>query len=283
MGAGMVGSEESIDGLKRRLESLELRMGCGTEADSSENCLFVGNLDNSRDALDLRASVLRHFAQLGAVSSVRINRDPSNRPYALVYFEHAGQVDAILKKGKITVLDGRHLRVEKSRTNCSLFIDSIPAGLHAVQVRSILAQYGSIREFNMLGTAYSQLPHSIAYVTYSSRTAAIFALSQIKQTTEWKADLKIEVKPTLTTAYDHRSIYIGKLNPDCISPKLLVERFRKYGAIDHLLLLVHPTQTLACAYVKYGTPSACYAAVRAENGAIWQGSALRVEMKRIDA
>ncbi|KAI0244156.1 hypothetical protein L0F63_000860 [Massospora cicadina] len=269
-----MGSDE-VKFLNRRLETLEMHMGLSN--DNTDNCLFVGNLDNTRDADYLRMSVLHYFSQLGSVTSVRINRDNSNRPYALVYFVHASQASSILKQSKSIVLDGRHLRVEKSRTNCSLFIDSIPTELNAAEVRGILAQFGSIREFNMLGAAFSQLPHNLAYVTYTCRTSAIFALSQIKRMTSWNADLKIESTPI---AYDHRSIYVGRLNPECVSSKLLVERFKKYGTIGHLLILVHPNQNLACAYIKFSTPASCYAAVRAENGAEWQGCTLRVEMKR---
>lgn len=255
--------------------------------ESQENGLFVGNLDNTKPNVDLQVMVFNHFAQFGQVSSVRVSKDTCNRPYALVHFSQPGVTDVILGQidGPISnqtalTLNGRHLRIEKSRSNCTLFIKHIPAEMTEKQVYSILVLAGPLVGFNMLTPALTGSSCSTALAAFSSRSSALAAANQLKQYTEWELSIKQEIIPNKEDDFSNNSIYIAKLNYGLVTPSLLRSRFSNYGPVDQILLNIYPFQKIATAYVKFVSEGSCHWAVQKEHDAAWLGSIIRVEIKK---
>ncbi|ODQ50537.1 RNA-binding domain-containing protein, partial [Saitoella complicata NRRL Y-17804] len=85
-------------------------------------CLFVASLAASRTDEQLLASVSAHFAKWGPPLHVKVLKDPLQRPYAFVQFSNDEEATRAMTEAHNTVVDGRHIRVEKARVNRTIWI-----------------------------------------------------------------------------------------------------------------------------------------------------------------
>ncbi|KAG4303055.1 hypothetical protein PCK1_000721 [Pneumocystis canis] len=102
----VIPSHEATFASKKRTESSEHR---GRPA----ACLFVASLSSSRTDEQLCISVTNHFRKWGNLLNVKVLKDWMQRPYSFVQFENFDDAKRALREAHNTVIDGRHIRVEK--------------------------------------------------------------------------------------------------------------------------------------------------------------------------
>lgn len=209
------------DGLLRRSASessfLSHKFPLRTCKVSEPSSIFVANLSSNMDNQKLASDVYDLFSKFGEIYPVRVCRDSLNRPFAFVNFKNGENTYKLLHKK--LYLHSRLLRIERTRSNCTLEIPNV-SDLQYKSIKEIeqfLLTFGPIEKLSLKG--------SKVYCTFTSKHSAMHALFFL-QGNQIDANLS---KPI------HGIIWVGNL-PDLLdfTEEALIRLFSVFGSIIHV-------------------------------------------------
>ncbi|QEU62358.1 Rim4 [Kluyveromyces lactis] len=280
------------------------------------SCIFVASLAATLSDSELNASVTKEFAKYGKIVSVKVLRDPANRPYAFVQYASDDEALNALSQAQGTTLNNRNIRCERAKVNRTVFISSsfanpLEGKLTVEKVVDLMSKFGELEQVvpsrdQMYKKNY--YPSEVAnswFIQYAYRDDAIRAYLQMKLNYEYMVEWaqNVDVPPRFNLLLskakicekerlererfgkqpifiDNKSIFIGQLNFK-VTKSLLLERFLKYGEIDNCNL-IHKQEQLKCfAFIKYKTPASAAKALERENHSIFMEKILHVQIREV--
>ncbi|EMR08203.1 hypothetical protein PNEG_03373 [Pneumocystis murina B123] len=263
--------------------------------ESSENrgrpaaCLFVASLSSSRTDEELCASVTNHFRKWGNLLNVKVLKDWMQRPYSFVQFENFEDAKRALREAHNTVIDGRHIRVEKARVNRTLYISRIGQSLEEQDVKNLLEPYGEIEDIVIPSSSNQMLRNDMGkccFARFAFRDDAIQAFSNLRRNgnwiVEWAQNLDQNTSQIPMIPIDKTSVFVGQLNPSLVTRESLLNRFKKYGEIVDCSLVNKPNSNrTAFAFLQFESATSASAAVENENNSNFLDRVIRVQFREL--
>ncbi|CAA93601.2 RNA-binding protein Msa1 [Schizosaccharomyces pombe] len=139
-------------------------------------CLFVASLNSSRSEEELTATVKDYFQQWGPLLHVKVLKDWLQRPYSFVQFQNTDDASKALSEAQNTILDGRHIRIERAKVNRTIRISSAPHQPYITKkdIDNLLEPYGEVEDV-------TEIPDQSAFlVRFVYRDEAIAAYTALK-------------------------------------------------------------------------------------------------------
>lgn len=307
-------SEEEASNL---LDDLSPRSPTDPSFSRPSSCIFVASLAAALTDSELNASVSKQFSEYGKIVSVKVLRDPANRPYAFVqYMSDEEALNALAQSQGIT-LNNRTIRCERAKVNRTVFISPkfvnnvLENKLNVERVVDLMSKFGELEQVvpsrdQMYKKNY--YPSEIAsswFIQYAYRDDAIRAYLQMKLNYEYSVEWaqNVEVPPRFNLLLskakineleryererlgkepifiDNKSIFVGQLNLK-VTKQLLCERFSAYGEIDNCNLIHKQEQGKCFAFIKYKSPASAAKALERENHSIFMDKILHVQIREV--
>lgn len=156
------------------------------------SCIFVASLTASLSDDKLCFSVKERFKEFGELNGVKVLRDQENRPYAFVQYTNDQDAINALEKAHGTILDGRVIRCEPARVNCTLFITNLTPVSH-VEIKQLCGSFGKLEQLvpnkdkNQLSQrfAYPVTVSNSWFIRFVYRDDAIRAFANLKMDSRW--------------------------------------------------------------------------------------------------
>ncbi|ODV66058.1 hypothetical protein HYPBUDRAFT_153587 [Hyphopichia burtonii NRRL Y-1933] len=265
-------------------------------------CVFVASLCSTLTDDELCISVTKHFEKWGDLSTVKVLRDTSNRPYAFVQYTNDNDCKRAIKLGQDSLSSGRRLRCEAAKVNRTLFISSSSKlsenGLK--EYLSIFGEFDDIKPSDSDGlvqiTSNPEETFKNWFVKFTYRDDAIRAYANLTE----KSDLEVEWAQNLdeghygvlhhfnpknesgsqskSYGFDRFSIFIGQLNSN-ITKEELTDRFEIHGNIKDLSIIRKENNTFA--FITYDDESAAASAVERENHSMLKDKTMHVQYREV--
>ncbi|CAG8595634.1 1080_t:CDS:2, partial [Racocetra fulgida] len=170
-----------------------------------------------------------------------------------------------------SIVDGRHIRVEKAKVNRTLLIGRFSRDMKEDDITKLLAPYGATEDIHILKDFRTGQSRGCAFVKFCYREDAISAYMSLRRTSsyviEWAANLE---KATPGPGdIDKGTIFVGQLNPEAVTKDVLEQKFNRYGEIKDLRLVTikkpGPAVRSAFAFIRYDDENASTKAIEAES------------------
>ncbi|CAG8602871.1 9742_t:CDS:2, partial [Dentiscutata heterogama] len=113
-------------------------------------CLFVASLPTNKKEIELQQAVADHFRKWGTLLNVKVLFDWLNRPYSFVQFESIEDAQRALTEAHNSIVDGRHIRVEKAKVNRTLLIGRFSRDMKEDDITKLLEPYGATEDIHIL-------------------------------------------------------------------------------------------------------------------------------------
>ncbi|KAF0368603.1 RNA-binding domain-containing protein [Gigaspora margarita] len=252
-------------------------------------CLFVASLPTNKKEIELQQAVADHFRKWGALLNVKVLFDWLNRPYSFVQFESIEDAQRALTEAHNSIVDGRHIRVEKAKVNRTLLIGRFSRDMKEDDITKFLEPYGATEDIHILKDFRTGQSRGCAFVKFCYREDAISAYMSLRRTSsyviEWAANLE---KATPGPGdIDKGTIFVGQLNPEAVTKDVLEQKFSSYGEIKDLRLVTikkpGPTGRMsvrsAFAFIRYDDENASTKAIEAENNTKYFDRIIRVQYR----
>ncbi|KAJ3327670.1 hypothetical protein HDU76_011354 [Blyttiomyces sp. JEL0837] len=283
------GRNRSVEETDDELDHLQSEMYSASIADSSGNarglpqaCLFVASLSSARTDDQLLESVTRHFEKWGALSNVKVLKDWLARPYAFVQFERVEDANKALTEAHNTIIDNRHIRVEHARVNRTLFIAKFSRTQSESHVRGILEKFGPLEDLTLLQNYQTGRSKNCGFVKYCFREDAIKAFLSLRQNYKWVVEWASNLDRG-NVEMDTKSIFVGQLNQNEVTPELVEKKFGKYGEIENCQLVnrypTGPNTRPAFAFITFSQEFSAQNSIEEENGKVWLERTIRVQYR----
>lgn len=257
-------------------------------------CVFVASLCSNMSDDDLCVAVTDHFKQWGGLSTVKVLRDTSNRPYAFVQYGNEEDSKLAISKGHNSVLHGRKLRCEPAKVNRTLFLSS-PVVLTEKDLKSNLKEFGefdNIKSSNINGVVNLDRTFNedsnFWFIKFTYRDDAIRAFASLTERNffqvEWAKNIDDSVlrlplkKVTGSYGFDKFSIFIGQLNPT-ITEEELKSRFKLHGEISEFSIIRKPLSTFA--FITFKSETSAASAVERENHTMLKNKTIHVQYREV--
>lgn len=257
-------------------------------------CVFVASLCSTMSDDDLCISVTDHFKTWGDLSTVKVLRDTSNRPYAFVQYNSESECKLAIAKGHNSILNGRKLRCEQAKVNRTLFVSS-PVLLTEEELKNNLLEFGefdNIKSSNVNGTANLNRsfnePSNFWFIKFTYRDDAIRAFASLTERNffqvEWAKNIDDNAirlpmkKVTGSYGFDKFSIFIGQLNPS-ITEEELTSRFKLHGEISEFSIIRKPLSTFA--FITFKNETSAASAVERENHTMLKNKTIHVQYREV--
>ncbi|RIB05895.1 hypothetical protein C2G38_2218403 [Gigaspora rosea] len=252
-------------------------------------CLFVASLPTNKKEIELQQAVADHFRKWGALLNVKVLFDWLNRPYSFVQFESIEDAQRALTEAHNSIVDGRHIRVEKAKVNRTLLIGRFSRDMKEDDITKFLEPYGATEDIHILKDFRTGQSRGCAFVKFCYREDAISAYMSLRRTSsyviEWAANLE---KATPGPGdIDKGTIFVGQINPEAVTKDVLEQKFSRYGEIKDLRFVTikkpGPTGRMsvrsAFAFIRYDDENASTKAIEAENNTKYFDRIIRVQYR----
>lgn len=247
------------------------------------SCVFVASLPALLTDDELCRSVSDHFQVFGDLASVKVLRDPSNRPYAFVQYTNDNDCQTAIELGHDSELGGRRLRCEPAKVNRTLFF-SFPAAVKQDEIEKIVKEFGEA-DLVSPGTESGRLIGNQAldeyfnwFVKFAYREEAIQAFASLADSTSFQVEWAQNVDdcPGIQSNFDKASIFVGQL-PKETTIKLLEEHFSVHGEVENVSIVRRPESTFA--FITFKDEFAAASAVARDNHALFMNKTIHVKYK----
>ncbi|CAI5759418.1 unnamed protein product [Candida verbasci] len=298
--AGSSSSANTEDVVIEQTAKLSLNSDSGKSLNSNSTafikgkpsaCVFVASLKADLTDDELCLSVTHHFGKWGQLTTVKVLRDTSNRPYAFVQYTNDEESKLAIKYGHNSVLDGRNIRCEAAKVNRTLFV-TFKTIINKNEVKLQLEKFGEIEELipsTPKGGVFKDYHKSYKswFCKFVYRDDAIRAFASLQD----NSDLKIEWSQNIDKAkfriinnfekstkpkFDKFSIFIGQLSSE-VDENDLRTRFERHGEILEINLVKKINNTFA--FIKYKDESSAASAVERENHSMFCNKTMHVQYK----
>ncbi|SCU87856.1 LAMI_0D07756g1_1 [Lachancea mirantina] len=179
------------------------------------SCVFVASLAASHTDDDLCISVTESFKKFGALTMVKVLRDPANRPYAFVQYTNDADARSALQQAQGSLLNGRTIRCEPARVNRTLFLylrnqseselapmatssnlGSEPLVISAHSVAALAEKFGEVEQIVASTDGFplrhrGTVPHDKSFawfIQFAYRDDAIRAFATLKSDRVWAVE-----------------------------------------------------------------------------------------------
>lgn len=253
------------------------------------SCVFVASLRASESDDNLCRAVTAHFSKFGSLISVKVLRDPANRPYAFVQYTNDDDCRNAIEQGHNSILSGRRLRCEAAKVNRTLFLAATnPMSL--LEVEKKMSEYGET-ELIVASSGNGQLISDLLsvatsnlnwFVKYCYRDDAIRAFASITEDEEFSVEWAKNIDDTSNDApkIDKLSIYVGQLASD-ITESDLRNHFSANGEIEEVTIKAKPNS--AFAFISFRLEEAAASAVARENHSMFMNKTIHVQYKEVSS
>ena len=246
-------------------------------------CVFVASLPALLADEELCRQVSDHFSVFGDIASVKVLRDPANRPYAFVQYTNDADCRTAIELGHDSELGGRRLRCEAAKVNRTLFF-SFSEALDQAQVLKLVEKFGET-DLVKPGTESGRLASSEAvtkshnwFVKFTYRDEAIQAFAKLSDSDHFQAEWaqNIDDAPTPGANFDRNSIFVGQL-PKNVSTDSLRSHFSEHGYIESINVVRRPDSNFA--FITFSDEFAAASAVSRDNHALFLNKTIHVKYK----
>lgn len=265
-------------------------------------CVFVASLNSNRTDVELARLVTTSFKKWGDILSVKVLRDPANRPYAFVQYATDKECNRAIKMGHNSLLNARNIRCEHAKVNRTIFVKSAIL-LTESQIRDKFKTFGEIEQMvatNGRGTRFINDPNDESahnwVCKFVYRDDAIRAFANLPDekfyAAEWAKNIERDDdryfhddKPeSLSEALvwpaqnggngiDKKSIYVGQLRLQAKETEI-VKKFEQHGRVESIE--IYQGRDSCFAFIRFASESSAASAVERENHAQFQGRTLHV-------
>lgn len=248
-------------------------------------CVFVASLRASKTDDELCRSVTKLFNNFGELVSVKVLRDPSNRPYAFAQYSNDDDCKRAIELGHGTELEGRKLRCEAAKVNRTLFVSVAPP-MRLQYLKTSVAKFGEI-ELLFGSTLEGDVIHvpqngtSLSwFVKFSYRDDAIRAFASLSDNLQFHVEWaqNIDDINSFSSNIDRTSIYIGLLGP-AITERDITNHFSIHGEIEEVSVINRLSSSFA--FVTYTTEEAAASAVERDNHSMFMDKTIHVQYKEL--
>lgn len=263
------------------------------------SCVFVASLCSNKSDDELCVSVTAHFAQWGKLATVKVLRDPSNRPYAFVQYTNDKDSKNAIANGHNSILDGRSLRCEAAKVNRTLFVSS-KFLKNEKPFKEMLQEFGEVEQLipsDEFGKVKSSKYHVKSskhwFCKYVFRDDAIRAFANLSENAsshvEWAQNIETFSSNSTGTnnhakdddfkmKFDKLSVFVGQLNP-LVTEDELVNRFKRHGQVDEATIVKKTSNTFG--FIKYKDESSAASAVERENHSMFKDKTMHVQYREV--
>ncbi|KAM9897027.1 hypothetical protein OXX69_010421 [Metschnikowia pulcherrima] len=249
------------------------------------SCMFVASLRSSCTDDELCRSVTRHFEIYGELASVKVLRDPMNRPYAFVQYTNDRDCKQAIKMGHNSELDGRKLRCEAAKVNRTLFISSYRETMKG-DLQGLVADFGEtelIAPSSHTGRVIDYSSPNSSYnwfVKFSYRDDAIRAFASLSDNEEYHVEWAQNIDDVAVKAsqFDKFAIFIGQL-PHSVTEADIRCHFSSHGTIRDVSIIRKPFSTFA--FVTFNEEAAAASAVARDNHSMFMNKTIHVQYREL--
>ncbi|CCE72892.1 Piso0_000494 [Millerozyma farinosa CBS 7064] len=254
------------------------------------SCVFVASLSSNKTDDELCVSVTKHFKQWGKLSTVKVLRDPSNRPYAFVQYTNDQDSRLAIAKGHNSILDGRSLRCEAAKVNRTLFISS-KFVKNERSFKDALEEFGEIEQLaasdEFGNVKQGKVPNKTSkywFCKYVYRDDAIRAFANLSESPslhiEWTQNIESHgnFSSDSKIKFDKFSIFVGQLSQS-VTEEELIDRFKRHGDIVEVTIVKKPSNTFG--FIKYKDESSAAGAVERENHSMFKDKTMHVQYREV--
>lgn len=247
------------------------------------SCVFVASLPALLLDDELCRLVLDHFQVFGEVASVKVLRDPLNRPYAFVQYTNDADCRTAIELGHNSELGGRRLRCEAAKVNRTLFF-SFEAPVNRSSIVSLISAYGDTDMISpgttsgrFIGDRLVVTSHNW-FVKFAYRDEAIQAFASLSDSelfqVEWAQN--VDDKPVLHSNFDKSSVFVGQLPPE-VSEEQLSRHFSAHGKVNNISIVRRTESTFA--FITFCDDFAAASAVARDNHSLFMNKTIHVKYK----
>lgn len=257
-------------------------------------CVFVASLCSTLTDDQLCVSVTEHFEKWGDLSTVKVLRDTSNRPYAFVQYVNENDSKTAIKEGHNSVLNGRNIRCEAAKVNRTLFVRSRYI-VSESSLKRCFEKFGELENItgsDRYGNIVSKHGKGLKYwyCKFAFRDDAIRAFANLSESkefiTEWAQNIDEIYKKNEKTSvnkfpkFDKFSIFVGQLNNQTTEEDLK-KRFETHGEIEEVIVIRKINSSFG--FIKYKKESSAATAVERENHALFNNKTMHVQYREMNA
>lgn len=262
--------------------------------DRPSSCVFVASLTSSLSDDDLCMAVIKYFSKWGVLGTVKVLRDPHNRPYAFVQYNNDKDAKKAIAEAHNTVLEGRTIRCEHAKVNRTLFISNEYQLAHS-KIKTELEVFGEIEKL-LPSTEKGYLILRVCeyskywFCKFAYREDAIRAFANIKsdrsRCVEWaqniddddEVDENNDGLKSSEPTFDKQSIFVGLISLS-VTKDALYERFSLHGEIIDIILSKRLKNNFA--FIKYRDEVSAARAVEKENHSMFQEKTMHVQYREL--
>lgn len=247
-------------------------------------CAFVASLPALLTDNELCRLVLQQFQRYGEVSSVKVLRDPENRPYAFVQYNNDEDCQKAIVEGSNSQLGGRRLRCEAAKVNRTLFF-SFSVEMSRESVRDLVSSFGGTdlilpgsESGRLVQTDLVTLSSRNWFVKFSYRDEAIQAFASFSEKLEFQVEWAQNVDDISApqSMFEKNSVYIGQLSP-FVTARRLRDHFEVHGTIEDISIVRRRDSTFA--FVTFVDEFAAASAIARDNHSLFMNSTIHVKYK----
>lgn len=249
------------------------------------SCMFVASLRSTCSDDELCRSVTRHFLVYGELASVKVLRDPMNRPYAFVQYTNDRDCKLAIKMGHNSELDGRKLRCEAAKVNRTLFISSFRETTKN-DLHKLVCDFGETELIAPSSHTGRVIDHSSPdssfnwFVKFSYRDDAIRAFASLSDNDEYHVEWAQNIDDIAVKAsqFDKFAIFIGQL-PQAVTEADIRGHFSSHGTIKEVSIIHKLFSTFA--FVTFAEEAAAASAVARDNHSMFMNKTIHVQYREI--
>lgn len=245
------------------------------------SCVFVASLNALRTDDELYKSVHTYFAKFGNMTSVKVLRDPLNRPYAFVQYTKDEDSQLAILMGHNAELDGRQLRCEPAKVNRTLFL-TVSEPSTSEQVQEIVSTYGET-DLIVGSTRYGKVLRNKPlddrkanwFVKFTYREDAIRAFASLSDDYEvqWAQNIDDLPKPDKVS---RKAVFVGLL-PAEVTRETIRDHFSSHGAIKSIELVLRTAHPFA--FIEYEEETSAARAVERANHSRFMNKSISVRYR----
>lgn len=247
-------------------------------------CVFVASLPAQMSDDELCRLVAQNFKKFGEISSVKVLRDPENRPYAFVQYTNDTDCQNAIIEGHNFELGGRRLRCEAAKVNRTLFFSFLVAKTKE-NVIELVSTFGGT-DLVLPGSESGRLVHANLslllsrnwFVKFSYRDEAIQAFATLSESQEFQVEWAQNVDDISPpqSMFDRNSVYVGHLSPNVTADKLK-NHFKAHGSIENISIIRRRDATFA--FITFEDEFAAASAIARDNHSLFMNMTIHVKYK----
>lgn len=237
--------------------------------------VLITNVPDGVDLEDLKTNFLQGFD----VIDLRIEKNSAH-----VLLGAPEQAVTAINSLNRQSFHGCVLGVSLAPPDSLLFVGNLPFEFKEEQFRSLMSPFGPIERIFLVRSMFTGESKGYGFVDYVTRESACLAKQQLMNTgSKYVGGRILRVnfaEPNLLTYEDlhSKTLFVDRLPRDFTNGEVLKELFSQSGSVTFAQVAVNPQTGISrgFAFVDYGTAEEAERGQKAHNGALLEGTNIRV-------